>query len=132
MNLIFISDEPASSWFHTASEALLSLGKLRFLPAIEAPRKIFGQKCDLFIIDASTTKEDIAMLVGQLHCAQQETPIIVVTTSPTWRRARAVFLAGAADYIPRTFDKDKILSSCQEALTRSQRFSSKSAGSDDG
>ncbi|MCP4421573.1 MAG: hypothetical protein GY805_33595 [Chloroflexi bacterium] len=108
-NLMVISDKPDSPWSTTVNEALMSLGKLYFFAERDALTQIGKQSYDLIIIASGDIDSDMGVLVKQLHASRPETPIVVTTNSPTWRRAREAFLAGATDYVRRTLDKEKIL-----------------------
>jgi DNA-binding NarL/FixJ family response regulator len=71
---------------------------------------------DLMVVDASGLQIELAERVAWLHGRFPEVPIVVLTSSPTWRRARAVLLAGAGDYMPRSLDDDLLLSRCRSLL----------------
>lgn len=107
------------AWLQVVGDALKSLGKLHFASGQEALIQLKTQDYDLIVIDATTIGSNIAALVSKLHQERPNIPILVATTSPTWQRARQVFLAGAADYIRKSFDKEQILANCQEILKRS-------------
>ncbi len=117
-NLLVISNAPDSAWLQTVGDALQSLGKLQVASEQEAPVQIKVKDCDLMILDATAISGDIATLVARLHEKQPDMPIVVATTSPTWQRARQVFMAGASDYIRKSFDRERILTSVREVLER--------------
>ncbi|MBV7338973.1 response regulator [Chloroflexi bacterium TSY] len=67
---------------------------------------------DLVLIDVTAIRLDITILLRLIHDQQPELPIIVVTTSPTWQRSRQAFLAGATDYIRKSFRPERIRAAC--------------------
>ncbi len=115
-SILVVSNRPDSAWLQMVSDALQSLGKLQVASEQEASVRIKVQGYDLMIVDATAVSSDIATLVARLREDRPDVPIVVVTASPTWQRARRVFLAGATDYIRRSFDGERILASCQEIL----------------
>ena len=118
-NLLAISNHPDSTWLQIVNDALQPLGALQVVSEQEAPLEIETQDYDLMIIDATAIDGDVSTLVVQLHGQRPTVPIVVATTSPTWQRARQIFLAGASDYIRRSLDKEKILENCRDILKRS-------------
>lgn len=114
--ILIITNNPDSLWVATVREALTPLGQVMVVLESDVPQQITARLYDLILIDASTIDTDTAVLINPLHLSQPRTPIVVNTTSPTWRRARDVFMAGATDYVRRTFDKEKILAECQDFL----------------
>ncbi len=71
----------------------------------------------LIIIDA-TVVEWAEQLVAQLRLERPERRIVVLTASPTWQRARAVFEAGAMDYLPKTLSIEELDEAFQKALRK--------------
>ncbi len=69
----------------------------------------------LIIIDA-TVVEWAEQLVARLRMERPERRIVVLTASPTWQRARAVFEAGAMDYLPKTLSVEELREAFQQAL----------------
>ena len=130
-NIVVISNKPDSPWSNTLRGALSPLGESRFITEKEAPGHVDAQSYDLIIIASGDIEGDIGVLVTCLRAVNRETPIIITTNSPTWRRAREVFWAGATDYIRRTLDKDKILSYYQKVLQHIPPATSSPAISDE-
>ena len=117
--IIVVSNKSQSEWLFAVTKALESLGNVRIMSENDALEQITASSPALVITDASAIEENLAAYVSQLHNSQPDLPIIVVTASPTWRRARSLFLAGAADYIRKSFDINKIIAICKEALPHS-------------
>lgn len=114
--ILIITNNPDSLWVTTVREALSPLGQVLVILETEVLDEITARNYDLILIDASSIETETAVLINPLHLSQPFVPIVVNTTSPTWRRARDAFMAGAADYVRRTLDKDKILAECQDFL----------------
>lgn len=114
--IIIVSNQPESPWLITTVDALQSLGVSHVFSEQAVFNQISMKTCDLILIDASSIDADLVEMVKLLCSKYYKKPIVVVTTSPTWRRAKEIILAGAADYVPRTFDKKKIVDLCQNAI----------------
>lgn len=71
---------------------------------------------DMLVVDASGLQMELAERVAWLHGRFPKVPIVVLTSSPTWRRAKAVLQAGAADYMPRSMEDNTLLERCRALL----------------
>jgi len=107
---LIISNKSDSPWARTMKEALAPLGHSHFVSEAGALAQNGQPAYDLIIIASGDIDGEISNLVKKMHEDNPEIPIVVTTNSPTWRRAREVFLAGATDYIRLTLDKNRILS----------------------
>lgn len=101
-----------------------------WLQKVEAPLKTIGDvathsegdlddltpslKADLIIVDSSGVSDAVA-LVRRIKDNNTTTPLLVVTASPTWRRAREMFKAGAADYLKQT-DVERLIQIVRSTL----------------
>jgi len=101
-----------SDWLEILRNSLSPLGKLDVASSSSYKIKIEENRYDLIIVDAVDSKEMID-LVAALHKQLPLVPIVVVTTSPTWQRARQFFLAGAVDYIRKSLNKRELLDTFQ-------------------
>ena len=117
-NLLVVSNDANSVWLRTFGDALQSLGKLEVASEQEAPVQVELGDYDLMVLDATSIGGDVAALVARLHREWPYVPIVVVTTSPTWQRARQVFLAGASDYIRKSLDTERTLADLCGVLGR--------------
>ena len=64
---------------------------------------------DLVVIDADNIRvEKVELCIKDFRHNNSDVPIIVVTASPTWQRARIFFLAGVTDYIRKSLDGEKV------------------------
>jgi DNA-binding NtrC family response regulator len=115
---LLIADAADSIWNDILEKALAPLGSLDVFPESEYLQLPQPKQYDLMIVDAAGAKDVVALVAG-LHAQQGHTPIVVVTTSPTWRRAKEVFLAGAIDYIRKSMDPDSLRETFQTILAKS-------------
>jgi DNA-binding NtrC family response regulator len=116
--MIVITNYPDSSWLKTVVEALAFVAQVEAVAEQEVWTAVQKTPYDLILIDTSNINGDVVTLVKEVHQFLPTLPIVVFTTSPTWRRARELFLAGATDYVRRSLEKETILSVCQEAWER--------------
>ena len=100
-NILLVTDTHEHSWIQTVREAIEPLGDLVIENADHALERMLQLRHDLIIVDARYV-EDAPQLISRIRAQRMDTRIVVATASPTWRRARAALLAGAADYISRT------------------------------
>jgi DNA-binding NtrC family response regulator len=114
--IIIITNQTDSAWINAVIEALALLGQVTVSLEYEAQAIVQRQSFDLILIDASTIETDDVALIQLLHDLRPTTPIVVNTLSPTWRRAREAFMAGAVDYMRRSLDPEKIRLSYQPFL----------------
>ncbi len=115
--IIVVSNKSQSEWLFAVTTALELLGNVQIMSENDSLEQIITVSPALVITDASTIEKNLTAYVSQLHNSQPDLPIIVVTASPTWRYARSLFLAGAADYIRKSLDINKIIAICKELLS---------------
>jgi DNA-binding NarL/FixJ family response regulator len=96
-------------------EVLKPLGSLSVASVTEGVPPGAEEPDGLIIIDA-TAVERAEHLVARLLSERPERRIVVLTASPTWQRARAVFEAGAMDYLPSTLRAEEMRDAFQQAL----------------
>lgn len=99
----------------TLAEVLKPLGSLCVVNAGDGIPSGMEEPDGLIIIDA-TAVERAEQLVARLRSEHLERRIVVLTASPTWQRARAVFEAGAMDYLPKTLKVEELREAFQQAL----------------
>jgi len=100
---------------NTLTEVLRPLGSLDVTSASKSVSLDDEELYGLIIIDA-TTVDRAEQLVSLLRLGHPERRVIVLTASPTWQRARAVFEAGAMDYLPKTLSTDDLREAFRQAL----------------
>jgi DNA-binding NarL/FixJ family response regulator len=104
-------------WRQVLEEALAPLGALQTGDEEEAVKLVLQQSYDLVIIDATAVK-NVPLLVSRIRAQRPDGRLVVATASPTWRRAREAFQAGAADYIRKSLDREEILLTVQATLDK--------------
>ena len=104
-------------WCQLLEEALAPLGTLRAEEEKNALELVLQQSYHVVIVDATTVRNP-PLLVSRIRAQRPDARIVVATASPTWRRAREVFYAGATDYIRKSLNKEEILSAFQAALNK--------------
>lgn len=110
-----LSNNEHSPWLKHTTEVLGTLGMITaFTEDVFADEP--EEPYDLIMVDASGLQIELAERVAWLHGRFPNVPIVVLTSSPTWRRARAVLQAGAADYFRRSIDDEMLLKRCLALL----------------
>lgn len=110
-----LSNNIQSPWLKQLIEVLTVLGELTIC-AEDMLHEEPDEAYDLLLVDASGLQMELAERVAWLNGRFPNTPIIVLTSSPTWRRARDVLQAGAADYMRRSFNDAQLLARCRFLL----------------
>lgn len=82
----------------------------------DALEKIAAISPDLVLLDIKMPKLHGLEILKQLKSARPGMPVIVVTGYQSVEIAQQAFRDGAADYIPKPFDSQKILKSVKNAL----------------
>ena len=72
---------------------------------------------DVIVLDASLTTQ-VAQAVKQILDQDQyeQGKVIVVAADPSWQEARAVLLAGASDYVSKSYHKSDLLNILNEVI----------------
>lgn len=110
---LFIHSAENQSFGQTLKHVLAPYGTLEIVSWDE----LISSQTDLYTLIfldagvlADTTQADDNLPQFVSHVCQRfaTAKVIVVTTSPTWRRARESLQAGAVDYIRQTLDEDRL------------------------
>ncbi|MFZ0544648.1 MAG: response regulator [Candidatus Promineifilaceae bacterium] len=104
-------------WYQLLKETLSSLGKLLTGNEKQAVSMVQEGDYELVILDALAVR-NVPRLVSRLRSQRPDVRIVVATASPTWRRARETLLAGATDYIPKSYDKEALFCTLSVALEK--------------
>lgn len=112
---LLISKKTDTQWPPVLRQALSSLGELRAVSEEEAVQAVIQKHYDVVIIDAGAV-HDVILLISRLWAQQPQSRIIVATASPTWKRAREILQARAADYIRKSLDEKELRSKIQTVL----------------
>jgi DNA-binding response OmpR family regulator len=117
---LLICESEEGYWHAVYSEALGQFGLVRAVTAAELGDAMC-ERYDLVILDAAV--DNIAPLIRRLQMEHGVKRVIVITASPTWKRAREAFQAGAVDYVQKSLDHDEIravvLAALEKPLSRS-------------
>jgi len=119
MNFLLIGKSSDTTWEVALQKALAPLGWLDAIFEDKALQQLQQKHYDVIIVDSVSTK-DVVGLVSLLSQRHPLIPVVVVTASPTWQRARQVFLAGASDYLRKTLDADTLLTAFKAIVDRSR------------
>lgn len=115
---LLINSSEDDYWWKVLRESLSPEGSIDVSKEDEALERFRAGKYDLLIIDESAV-ESVPHLISRLRSGREETRIIVATASPTWRRAREAYQAGAMDYISKTLVSSEIRNTIRSVLTKS-------------
>ena len=88
-HIVILSNNERSAWLKLVTRELRSLGTLELRAEIMLEKES-SMSFDMVIVDASGLQMGLAEQIGWLHGRFPGVPIVVLTNSPTWRRARAV------------------------------------------
>lgn len=114
--LLVVKEAADARMISMLEEALAPFGNLNVTKAedmIEHIREQYG----IVMVDATGLK-DVEGLVSDLRTQRPDIRIVVLTASPTWKRARAAFQAGAIDYLPKTLSKEELQEHCEKLLSK--------------
>ncbi len=112
-----VSNNGHSPWLKHLAEILGTLGEPKTCNEAELEENP-AEHCDLILVDASGLQMGLSGRISWLHGRFPDVPIVVLTSSPTWRRARAVLHAGASDYMSRSIEDAMLLARCRSILQR--------------
>lgn len=105
-------------WRAYLERVIEPLGQLDGVGEDDAVKKVVEGDYDLIIVDASVV-EDVFELVADIRSRKLNTRIVVLSASPTWKRARDAFYAGATDYVGITLNEEKLRAAFRAALHKS-------------
>jgi DNA-binding NtrC family response regulator len=116
-NFLLINSLREPYWLQTLKKALSSLGTLHTRTENDITNLVLEGDYNIIIVDATATT-DTPLLISRILAQQPEAKVIVVTASPTWRRAKAAFRAGAVDYIPKSMTLTELRSIFEALLAK--------------
>ena len=109
LSLLLLS--PDRSWSHFV-EKNISLTSLYLSDLCDnLPEGDFS----IVLLDASLTSQ-VVQVVKHILQRYRRSKIIVVAADPSWKETRAVLLAGAHDYLSKSYFKDDLLNSIQRIM----------------
>ena len=114
---LLVTDSPDDYGHQALREAVSALGSCQVIPEAEVVSLLREQVFDVVIVDAGSVTS-APELVSWIRASDFSVQVVVVTLSPHWKIARAVFRAGAVDYLPKSLSKTEILATFQSILER--------------
>jgi DNA-binding NtrC family response regulator len=116
------------TYFVLIGEGLLGPFTSRIREALMPPRHVLvvsGSETTLIpradqvviLVDASAVN-DIENLVATIRARNPLWPIVVISSCPTWEKARAAFGAGAADYLSGSASTEEISTAFNRLLNQ--------------
>jgi DNA-binding NarL/FixJ family response regulator len=115
--MLLISNPQERHWQRLVKEVISPLGELEITSEKEWQEHFRRQTYALIIIDASISINPV-YIVRQLRISQPEAKIVVMTDAPTWKQARELFYAGAADYLLKLSSPQELLAAFRQVLAR--------------
>jgi DNA-binding NarL/FixJ family response regulator len=115
--MLLISNPQERHWQQQVKEVLSPLGELEITGEKDWQERLRRQSYALIIIDASLAINP-AYIIRQLRIIQPEAKIVVMTDAPSWKQARELFYAGAADYLLKLSSPQELLAAFREVLAR--------------
>jgi DNA-binding NtrC family response regulator len=116
-DFLLISKTADSTWLSVVAAALAPFGPLDIVPLQEALELLRHQHRQMIIVDAADF-DNPSGLVAQIRAIRPGARVVVATASPTWRRAREAFQAGATDYIRKSLSIGQLQEALSEALEK--------------
>jgi DNA-binding NtrC family response regulator len=115
--ILLVGSKPDPGWIGRLQESLDQWGKLQVAAETEGLSSLRVQSYDLVIIDAAVV-DDLNMLVQNIRQVSPDVPVVVVTNSPTWQRARELFTFGASDYVRKSFETGALKATFSRILSK--------------
>jgi DNA-binding NtrC family response regulator len=117
MQFLLLQGDKDIYWSAFLANVIAPLGSLNVANADEWTA-IGQEEPDGLIIVDTTHIERFEQLVARIYAENPSRRIVVMTASPTWKRARAAFESGAIDYLPKTLPADELRATFEELLRR--------------
>ncbi len=116
---LLVTSEEDSLWKDAVTKALETIGELDITNKLDDVDLLCVAHYDLVIIDSLVVK-DVQGAIRRIRTAREGVRVVVAAHSPTWRRARDVFRAGAVDYIRKSLNPERIRETLLAAQVKSQ------------
>jgi len=100
-SFLIVGDASDPSGLQVLQDALSTLGNIVIASEYELTTRLQKESYDMAIVDAGAVS-DAENLVTEILRVQPDTGVVVITASPHWKIARAVFRAGATDYLRKS------------------------------
>lgn len=120
MNLkksLLLGGQGGQYWLEALRSAMAALDRELGIASEAEITQIAWCDYDLVILDAGIVS-DLHAVISQIRAYNPEARIVVLSSSPDWKQAREVMLAGGVDYTRKSLDKDYILSTLKKDLAK--------------
>lgn len=114
-HVLLISNSQQDPWSVLVRDTIREEATVAIVDPNDATGQLATGTFTAVILD-ETAVSDAPRLVRSLRSQDSGTPILVATSSPTWKRAKESFRAGANNYIYATFDRNELLLTLSEAF----------------
>jgi DNA-binding NtrC family response regulator len=84
----------------------------------EALDRLRNERFDLALLDVKMPKLDGLEVLKQLQGRSPATPILMLTAYQSVELAKEAIKLGASDYLPKPFERERILAAVNELLAR--------------
>jgi response regulator of citrate/malate metabolism len=114
-SFLLISNQKRGYWHNHFKQAISSLGNLDFIQHVD---ELLIADCgiyDLIIIDVKDIDKAIELTL-ELRAKNRDLRIVIASGVPTWRRAREILLAGAADYLIKSLHRNRLQNQVLDVL----------------
>ena len=115
MRFLLINGSQHKYWHLVLESALAVLGELDAVEEKDALVTLSDREYSLVFIDATAVAEPPG-LAEQIRSRWQDLPVIVASAMPQWEQARKVMMAGATNYISKSYDKEELREAARKAL----------------
>lgn len=112
--VLYVRNENDATWLEGVKDSLRPNQTIQYSTQPEALEKAKGEECAVVLVDADSVT-NAPELVRGIRGLNPAAKIIVLSSSPTWKRAQTAFLAGADDYLSKVLNRDdlfKLIDQC--------------------
>lgn len=113
LRILLVENSGADYWRKLVSQASAELADVDVTNLQDYLRMLEAEPYDYVILDA--TLDGLNDLIRSVLHINVGARVLVITTSPTWQRAREAFRAGATDYVYRMADR-KLMTTLRDTL----------------
>lgn len=112
---LLVADSPNDYGLQVLREVLLALGSLQVVSEDELTDFLPEQSWDVAIVDAGAVTS-VSETVSQIRELDPSIKVVVITASKHWKIARAVYQAGAEEYLSKSLNREEMLISFRAIL----------------
>lgn len=114
---LLLGDQGGHYWLETLRSAMSVLDRELGIAGEDEMKQIVWRDYDLVILDAGAIS-DLPTVISQIRVYNSEARILVFSSSPDWKQAREVILAGGVDYTRKSLNEEYILSTLKKNLAK--------------